>query len=66
MTMQERMGYWVQWVFLSGIGWFGGFVLGSWVGGYIGVSLAQWSTLRIVLTRANRWLAYTIIGIIVG
>ncbi len=66
MSAQEKTGFWIQWVLLSGTGWFLGFIPGSWIGGYIGVGVAQWYILRHVTPRAGWWLGLTAVGGLAG
>ncbi len=56
---------WMKWVFLCSIGWFVGFIIGRWIGGYIGIAIAQWIVLR-QLPNASWWLGLSVLGAIVG
>ncbi len=66
MDGQAKAEFWIQWAFFSSVGWFFGFMLGSWIGGYIGVGAAQWYTWRRVTYNASWWLVLTALGGIFG
>jgi NhaP-type Na+/H+ or K+/H+ antiporter len=65
MNGVEKVGLWMQWIVLSSVSWLVAFILGSWIGGYAGVGIAQWYTLRR-LPQAIWWLGLSVVGSVLG